>query len=234
MMQASRLLLVVVGDVEPEALQKQIAASFGGLPRGNYKEPSLPALDFSKPTLEVISRPVQTNYVTGTFAAPSIRDPDYYAMRAAITILQTRVFQEVRVKRNLSYAPDASMAERAANTANISVTSVNPNESVGLMLAEIENLRQGAVDEDTLGQMSGFFLTTHYIKQETNAAQAAELAQYELIGGGWRNSLEFLNRLRQVKPADIKMVANKYMKNVRFVVVGKPADINRSVFLAAS
>lgn len=232
MIETSRLLLVVVGDVEPAALQKQIAATFGGLPRGNYTAAPMPQLDFSKGSIDITQRAVQTDYVKGTFAAPSIREPDYYAMRSAIAILQSAVFQEVRVKRNLSYAPDAEMNSLAANTAAISVSSVNPNESITIMLAEIQKLRQGATDEETLGTMAGYFLTTYYLKQETNSAQAAELAQYELVGGGWRNSLEFLDRIRKVKPADVQAVANKYMRNLRFSVVGNPADINRSIFLS--
>ena len=152
-------------------------------------------------------------------------------MRAAMTILQTRVFQEVRVKRNLSYAPDATLDERSANTASISVSSVNPNESVSVMLGEIQKLRQDTIEEDAIGEMSSYFLTTYYLKQETNAAQVAELAQYELIGGGWRKSLEFLDRIRKVKPAEVQAVANKYMKNLRFVVVGNPADVSNSIFL---
>lgn len=231
MMQTSRLLLVIVGDVEPGALQKQIAASFGSLPQGNYKYAPPPLLGFEKPSVDVSSKSVQTNYVKGTFAAPSLRDPDYYAMRAAITILQQQVFQEVRIKRNLSYAPDAGMDERSANTGSISVTSVNPNESVRVMLGEIKKLKQGQIAPDTIGQMAGFFLTTYYMKQETNAAQAAELAQYELIGGGWRNSLGFLDRIRQVTPAEVQAVANKYMTNLRFVVVGNPGDVDRAIFL---
>ncbi|MFN2502504.1 MAG: M16 family metallopeptidase [Pyrinomonadaceae bacterium] len=231
LLQTSRMLLVVVGDVEPTALQKQIAASFGSLPRGDYKDVPAPPVPFAKPSVDIASKPVQTDYVKGTFAAPSIRDPDYYAMRAAIALLQSNVFQEVRVKRNLSYAPDAALDERASNTASISVSSVNPNESIRVMLAEIDKLRKTPVDEDDLGRMSSFFLTTYYLKQETNAAQAAELAQYELMGGGWRNSLVFLEKMRQVKPADIQAAANKYMKNLRFVVVGNPADVDRSIFL---
>lgn len=231
MIETSRMLLVVVGDVEPAVLQKQIAATFGSLPRGTYKDAPLPPLDFSKGSVDVAQKPVQTDYVKGVFAAPSLRDPDYYAMRAAIAILQSAVFQEVRVKRNLSYAPDADMNNFAANTAAISVSSVNPNEAVSVMLGEINKLRQGSIDEDTIAQMSGYFLTTYYLKQETNAAQTGELAQYELYGGGWRNSLEFLDRIRKVKPADIQAVANKYMRNLRFSVVGNPGDINRSIFL---
>ena len=231
LMETSRLLLVIVGDVEPQALQKQIAASFAKLPRGDYKDTALPALNFAKPSVDITTKIVQTDYVKGTFAAPSLKDPDYYAMRAAITILQQAVFQEVRTKRNLSYAPDASLDEHSANTASISVSSVNPNESIKVMLGEIQKLRETPVDQNAIGQMAGFFLTTYYLGQETNAAQAKELAQYELIGGGWRNSLQFLDRIRKVKPEEVQAVANKYMKNLRFVVVGNPADIDRKIFL---
>ncbi len=233
LLQTSRMLLVIVGDVEPSALQKQIAASFGGLPRGTYKDTVLPSLSFAKPSLDITSRPLQTNYVKGTFAAPSIREPDYYAMRTAVTILQSQVFQEVRVRRNLSYAPDAELDEHAANTASISVSSVDPNEAVKIMLEEIRNLQQGSADEHTIGQMAGFFLTTHYLKLETNGAQAADLARYELIGGGWRRSLEFIDRMRNVKPAEVQAAARKYMTNLRFVVVGDPKDIDRSIFVPA-
>lgn len=231
MLETSRMLLVIVGDVEASALQKTIASTFGSLPKGDFKLGPIPPLNFSKPSLDIAQRAVQTDYVKGSFAAPSIGDPDYYAMRTAMAILQSNVFQEVRVKRNLSYAPDADMDNMAANTAEISVSSVDPNESTRIMLGEIEKLRQGSTDEDELGRMAGFFLTTYYLKQETNAAQVSELAQYELIGGGWRNSLAFLDRIRKVTPADVKAVANKYMRNLRFVVVGNAKDLNRSIFL---
>ena len=230
-LQTSRMLLVVVGDVEPDVLQKQIAATFGSLPRGNYKDAPLQPLSFAKPTVDITSRSLQTEYVKGVFAAPSIRDADYYAMRTAIAILQSQVFQEVRVKRNLSYAPDASIDDLSANTGAISVSSVNPNEAVQVMLGEIQKFRRGEIGQESIAQMAGFFLTTYYLKQETNAAQAAELAQYELIGGGWRNSLHFLERIRKVKAEDVQAAANKYMKNLRFVVVGKPSAIDRSIFL---
>ncbi|MEO7658337.1 MAG: pitrilysin family protein, partial [Pyrinomonadaceae bacterium] len=229
LVQTSRMLLVIVGDIEPAAFKEKAEAAFGKLQRGNFTAVKLPALAFSKPSVDITSKPVETNYVKGSFAAPSLGDPDYYAMRTAMTILQTQVFQEVRVRRNLSYAPDAELGEYLANSASISVSTTKPNEAISVMLGEMQKLRENTVEEDTIGQMAGYFLTTYYLKQETNAAQAAELGQYELLGGGWRNSLEFLDRIRRVKPSEIQAVANKYMKNVRFVVVGNPTDIDRSV-----
>lgn len=234
LLQTSRLLLVIVGDLEPETLKKQITASFGKLVRGDYKEPATQRITFAQPTVDVTERSIPTNYIKGVFSAPSLIDSDYYAMRVAITILQSSVIQEVRTKRNLSYAPNAEMSNNAANTANIYVTANDANQSVSLMLNEIENLKKQEVSSDLSEVISDYFLTTYYFGQETNSAQVSELARYELIGGGWRNSLVFLDKIKQVTAKDIQTVSNKYMKNIRFVVVGNPAAINRSVFLTGA
>jgi zinc protease len=233
-MQTSQLLLVVVGDVDPAVLQKRVADSFGKLPKGSYKETALPALAFEKPSLDVTSRTIETNYVKGVFDAPSLSNPDYHAMRVAMTLLQSRVVSVVRNQQQLSYAPNAEMEDDAANTAHIYVTANDANKSVSLMLKLIDDMRVNGVGEEDFTGLPGFFLTTYFIKQETNASQVAELARYELIGGGWRNSLDFIDKMLAVKPEDVKRVANKYMKNIRFVVIGNPAAIDKKIFVPTS
>jgi zinc protease len=232
-METSRLLLVVVGDVDAADLKAKVAATLGTLPKGDYKESALPAIDFSKPTVDVVARQLPTNYIKGDFAAPSLNSPDYYAMRVAMSVLATRVFQEVRVRRQLSYAPNADMDNLSANTANIYVTAVDANQAVDVMLKEIQRLKKDPISSEELSGSAGEFLTNYYLKQQTNAAQTADLARYELIGGGWRNSFEFLNHIREVTPDQVKAAANKYMKNIRFVVIGDPSAINKSLFTAA-
>jgi zinc protease len=74
------------------------------------------------------------------------------------------------------------------------------------------------------------YLTNYYLGQETNLAQAGELAQYELIGGGWRNSIEFFEKLEAVTPGDIQRVSHKYMRNIQFVVLGNPRSVDNVVF----
>jgi predicted Zn-dependent peptidase len=227
------MLLVVVGDIDAAELKTKVASTLGTLPKGSYQEAALPALDFSKPTLDVVTRQLPTNYIKGDFAAPSLNSPDYYAMRVAMSILATRIFQEVRVKRQLSYAPNADMDNMGVNTANIYVTAVDANQAVDVMLKEIQKIKREPISDEELTGASGEFLTNYYLKQQTNGAQAADLARYELIGGGWRKSFEFLNHIRDVTPDAVKTAANKYMKNIRFVVIGDPAAINKSIFTAA-
>jgi zinc protease len=231
LMQTSQLLLVVVGDVDADELRKKVTATLGKLPRGEYTEKPLPALDFSEGTLDVTSRTLPTNYIRGVFDAPAINNPDYYAMRVAITILHNQLFEEVRERRQLSYAPSSGLSTYAVNTGNIYVTAVDANQTISVMLDVIKRMKRGLVREEALENMTGQFLTTYYLDQETNAAQAGELAKYELIGGGWRNAFEFLNRIQEVTPQDIQTVSRKYMKNIRFVVIGNPVAVNREIFL---
>ena len=229
-MQTSRLLLVVVGDLDPETLRARVAATFGRLPRGDYKPPPLPQLSFAAASVDVTPMQLPTNYVSGVFPAPAPSAPDIYPMRVAASILQRRVYEEVRAKRNLSYAPDAFLSTQGANVGGLYVTSTDVNQSVRLMLGEVARLQREPVSPDELQATTQHFLTRYYMGQETNAAQAGELAQYELIGGGWRNAFLFLDRVRAVTPADVQRVARTYMRTLRFVVIGDPRSVNRNIF----
>jgi len=231
-METSRLLLVIVGDLNSSEVKDLVAASFGKLPRGSYKPEQVPELSFDKSTVEVTPRELPTNYVQGLFTAPSLTSPDIYAMRVASSLLRDRVFEEVRVRRNLSYAPDAFLRSQAANIGGIYVTAVDANQSVHLMLNEMARLQHEAVSAEDIQAVVAQYLTSYYLGQETNAAQAGELAQYELIGGGWRNSIDFLEKLNAVTPADIQRVAQKYMRNIRFVVLGNPKSVDMNVFIS--
>ena len=230
LMETSRLLLVIVGDLNVNDVRGLVEASFGKLPRGAYKPEAVPQLAFDKSSVAVTPRDLPTNYIQGLFTAPSLTSPDIYAMRVASSLLRDRVFEEVRVKRNLSYAPDAFLRTQAANVGGLYVTAVDANQSIRVMLSEIARLQNEPVSASDIHAVVAQYLTTYYLGQETNAAQAGELAQYELIGGGWRNSVEFLDRLMAVTPADIQRVAQKYMRNIRFVVLGNPRSVDTGVF----
>lgn len=230
LMETSRLLLVIVGDLNVNEVRSLVEASFGKLPRGSYKPEAVPPLAFEKSSVDVTPRELPTNYIQGLFTAPSLTSPDIYAMRIASSLLRDRVFEEVRVKRNLSYAPDAFLRTQAANVGGLYVTAVDANQSIRVMLSEITRLQSESVSASDIHAVIAQYLTTYYLGQETNAAQAGELAQYELIGGGWRNSVEFLDRLMAVTPADIQRVSQKYMRNIRFVVLGNPRSVDLEVF----
>ncbi len=230
MMQTSRLLFVIVGDIDATELRQRVTAAFGRLPRGDYRAEPVPQLSFTNSTVEVIQRGLPTNYVQGLFAAPPLTAADIYPMSVASNLLRDRVFEEVRVKRNLSYAPNAFLGSQGANVGGIYVTAVDANQAVSVMLEQIRRLQTQPISQQDISDVGSQFLTSYYLGQETNAAQAANLAEYELLGGGWRNAFEMISRLRAVTPADVQRVTQKYMRNIRFVVLGDPKSIDTNVF----
>lgn len=230
-METSRLLLVIVGDLDPAQLKQRIAATLGKLPRGTYRDEAPPLLSFPASTVEVTDRTLPTNYVQGIFSAPPLTSTDYYPMMVGSAILRDRVFQEVRVRRNLSYAPNAFLGSQAANVGGIYVTAVDANQAVRVMLGEVRRLQSELLENDDINAVISQSLTTYYMGQETNAAQAGNLAEYELIGGGWRNSFDLLSRLNAVTPAEVQRVAQKYMHNMRFVVLGNPKSVDTKIFI---
>jgi zinc protease len=229
-LETSRLLLIIVGDLDPQLVRQRIAATFGKLPRGDYRPTPLPELSFPASTVEVTERNLPTNYVQGVFTAPALASPDLYPMRVATSILQNRLFVEIRAKRNLSYAPDAFLWTQGSNLGGVSVSSTDANQSVRIMLDEMARLQAEPISQEELKGTIQHYLTRYYLGQETNAAQAGELAQAELLGGGWRNATVFMDKISAVTPADVQRVAQKYMRHIRFVVLGNPKSVDPKVF----
>ncbi len=229
-MQTSQLLLVVVGDLDVNQLRTMVTAAFGKLPKGNYSTTPVPQLAFDRSSVEVTQRALRTNYIQGYFTAPPLTSRDIYPMRVASAILRDRIFEEVRSRRNLSYAPSAFLLSQGANVGGLYVTAVDANQTIRVMLEEVSRLQRDQVGDDDIQAVVAQFLTNYYLGQETNAAQAGELAEYELIGGGWRNSVEVIERVKSVTPAEVQAAAQKYMRNFRFVVLGNPQSIDRRVF----
>jgi zinc protease len=230
---ASRMLVVIVGNVTLEEAKRKIEASFGKLPRGNYKPGPPP--EFKNNTtaeLEIIDKTVPTNYIRGTFPAPSIGDPDYPALMVVQTILAQLFKIEVRDKRNLSYAPNIDLLTQATNTGFISVSTPRPNEAIKVMFDQIELLQRNILPPAMLGEIVTGFLTSYYRNLETNDSQAARLAEYELLAGNWRKALTWLDDVAKVKPEDLNRVANKYLRNFHFAVAGPAKEFDRELFLS--
>jgi zinc protease len=212
-------LLAVVGDVAPEAAAR-LAAAFAPLPRGDGTRPLPPRLRFEKPGLVVEPRDLPTNYVLGEFAAPALREPDHPAMLVAMSILRDRFFEEVRTKRNLSYAPMATLGHDAANLGSVYVTAVDPATTVAVMRAEMRRLAREPLDAKELADKVRTFVTRYWMQNETNHAQGSFLAAYELFGGGWERSREFVPRLEALGPEDVRRAAETHLRDVQWFYLG--------------
>lgn len=228
-MVASRMLLVVVGNVERARVEQLVQRTLAQLPRGNYTwtAPRIPPrLGKSLITREA---DLPTNYILGYYVGPPARDPDYQALRVATAVLSGRFFTEIRSRRNLSYEVDAPFIERAVAAGGVYVTTVNPNGTLDLMHREIVRLKTELIDPKGLDRLVEQFLTEYFLKNETNGDQATFLARAQIYQGDYRAASHFVEAIRRVQPEDVRRVALQYIHDFRFVYIGKPSALNRGL-----
>jgi zinc protease len=224
------LLVVVVGNVTRDDLERKILATFGDLPRSGGEASAVPPLSWSTAGVTIVKRDLPTNYIQGTFVAPPRTSKDNAALRLATRVLSNRLFEEVRTKRNLTYAVGANYASSTVGWGTLYVTAVQPDTTIKVIMSEVRRLQREPVPADRLQEELNEYVTRYWVDQETNMGQAEQLGRWEVTGGGWRNALTLIERMKTVTPADVQRVARAYMKNMRFVVIGDPKKIDRKLF----
>ena len=224
----SRMLLVVVGNIDRVKLERLVATSIAKLPRGDYVWKAPPLLEGRK-ALALREAALPTNYILGYYAGPAAGTRDYNALRLATAILSGRFFTEIRSKRSLSYAADAPFVERAIATGGVYVTTGDPNTTLSIMRSEISRLQSELIDPEGLDRLVEQFITEYFLKNETNSDQASFLARAAIYQGDYRAAERFVSDLRQVRPEDIRYAARTYMKNFSFAYIGDPTKLDRSL-----
>ncbi len=223
------LLIVVVGNTTRDDVTAKIASAFGGLPARGGAAVRVTALKPFASDIVGVRRELPTNYITGYFAAPALSHPDYAALRVAIDVLGDRLFEEVRTKRNLTYAVGAGLASRATNLGSLYVTAVEPDTTLKVIFSEVRRLQREPLTPATLAENVSTFITQFWLGQQSSMGQAAQLGAFELVGGGWENLYRFVDAVRRVTPADVQRAATTYLQDARFAVIGDPTKINRTL-----
>lgn len=222
----SRMLLVVVGNVDRAHIERLVNQSIGRLPRGTYTWNAPPRVPESPTAVVVERRQLPTNYILGYYSGPLASGDDYQALRVATSVLTGRMFAEIRTRQNLTYDVHAPFVDRAATLGGLYVTTASPDTALKLMRAAIVDLQQGMLDPVGLKQLEEQFITEYFLDNETNAAQADFLARSQLYQGDYREADRFVDELKSITPEAVQRVARKYMKGFRFAYIGDPSKLN--------
>lgn len=227
--QTSRLLLVVVGGVDASRVVAAARQGFGDLPRGEYRDEPLAAWKSGAAAVQIVEQKMPTNYIQAVFPGPAVRDPDYFAALVAMTTLGQREFEEVRTKRNLSYAPGAWLDNsRPQSVGTLYVTAVDPVTTMKVMLDQARRLREEPVGETELDGTKSMLLTRMITALQTPAGQAAGMARFQLMAGDWRLLRAMPDRVRAVTADQVKTWAAANMTKLRTFVIGDKSKIDRA------
>jgi predicted Zn-dependent peptidase len=222
----SRLLLVVVGDVEPAVVFDWVKSSFANVREGGYRDSALAAPAFSNPRAKIVDRDLPTHYIAQLFLAPSWNDPRMAVGVVAMQSLQEKLFEEVRTKRKLSYAPASGLQLHGIGIGFLYVTAVEPNATLRVMEAVVAAYRKGDIDPVVLEGDKLTFLTQLLLQNESTSGQADLLARAQILGGDWRLSRDLPGKVQRVTKDEVAAFLSRDLVNLQTVVVGNPKDVD--------
>jgi len=225
----SRMLLVVVGDVNRAHIEQLVAATLAKMPQGSYNWTPPSRLPEGKSAVVVEQRSLPTNYIVGYYSGPLANSEDYQALRIATSVLTGRMFSEIRTRQNLTYDVHAPFLDRAASAGGLYVSTTSPDTTLRLMYTAVKELQDGLLDKEGLGRLEQQFLTEYFLDNETNDAQASFLARAQLYRGDYRLADKFVDELKSVSPEAVQRVARRYMKGIRFAYVGDSSKLRRDL-----
>lgn len=220
--------LLVVGDIQADALLPTIKRLFEPIPRGPEPRPvtSVEAEQRGERRF-LLKRDAQVPFVMMGYRVPNYKSEDSYALDVLESILSrgksSRLYQSLVYDQKLSLAVGAEYGLMQADPGLFYFYAlVSPGQTVeGVEEAlnkEIRHLQNEPPLEQELQRAKNQIEAAHVFEQDSNFRHAMLLGQAETVGAGWRKIDQFLDQIRAVTAKDIQRVAQQYLlEDVRTV-----------------
>jgi len=216
----SRMLLVIVGNVERTHAESLVTATLGQLPRGDYHWVLPPPAPKIPARWLVEHRLIPTNYILAYFTGPPPTERSYWSFRVATALLSSQLHYVIRSQRSLSYAVYAPFIDQALPIGGAYASTARPDQVLPLMQDAVRTLQSSEIDYFELSRFLDSY-TFDYLEQNATAADQADfLARAELYLGGFRRGDEFMKRMRGVSANDVMTAANMYMSRLQYAYLG--------------
>jgi len=230
-----RVLVGAVGDITPEQLATLVDALLDGLPQsGPMMPPQVEPLIEGGITVVEFDTP-QSVALFGQRGI-AVEDDDYFAAVLLNQILgggsfESRLMQEVREKRGLTYGVYSFLASRdLANAYMGSVSSANDRiaDAITVIRDEWTRAATEGVSAEELQNAKTFLTGAYPLRFDGNATIAGILVGMQMIG----LDTDYVNtrneRVERVTLEDVQRVAGELLDPdaLHFVVVGQPTGLS--------
>ncbi|MEJ5962034.1 M16 family metallopeptidase [Pedobacter immunditicola] len=226
----SRLLMVVVADLDKESLASKLKTLLAGVKPGKPFLLRKSSFSSTKNRFTAAPKALATNYIEGITGGPAPGSKDFNAFNVAMRILSDRHFLEVREKNGLSYAPQSWFSGSATSSSRIAVSTTEPNKYITVFYSMLSKIKKDGFKDEEVKNMKTTYLTAFYRSQETNAAQAATLAASEVLHNNWRRTLTLLEDIGKLTTPEINKVFNTYIGNFSWVYHGNLNQVNTTLY----
>lgn len=213
------MILVVVGDFDPEGIKDAVDRTFGKIKKRKTPECELsPEPEQKRTRTFVIGRDVNTGYFSFAFHTPSASHADTPVLDVISGILGTgessrlyRKLKEQNATVNDIYAYAYSLKESGLFIVGGVLDPGKVEKASKEIVAEVELIKNEPVGAEELARAKTNIERDFIRAKETMQGQARKLGYFELETGDHGYERFYLERMRNVTPEDILRVARKYL-----------------------
>lgn len=229
-----RLYIGAVGDITAEELSTLLDGLLGALPDTGAPMPPLADVDFPGGITVV---PFETPQSVARFAQAGIKQdhPDYFTAIVLNHVLgggsfESRLMQEVRAKRGLTYGVYSYLAGKDLGEAYVgSVSSANDRiaEAIDVIRDEWAKAAENGVSAQEVEDAKTYLTGAYPLRFDGNARIANIMVGMQLLGLPIDYIATRNDRVDAVTVEDVRRVAGELLDpdGLHFVVVGQPVGL---------
>lgn len=233
--------LVVVGDVDPQAIRALAEQYFG--PLQNHTHPQhrkVTAVPQRGPRRAVVRAPAELPFIVIGYRTPSLgggeNDTDPYVLDVIANLLDGG--QSARFARELVRGREvAASAGTIYNTygryddlfivEGVPAQGHTVQDLEQAFLKQIEALRETPVSGDELERVKAQVVAAEIYSRDSISRQAMLIGATETVGLGWEVLNEYVSRIQAVTPEQVQAAARKYLvPERRTIVVVEPLPLD--------
>jgi zinc protease len=224
--------LVVVGDVDHEAVFKLAAKTYGGI------KPH--ALPLRKPLAEpeqigikriVVKAPAKLPFIAMAWKVPKLKDVDQdrepFALEVLATVLDghdaARLTKDLVRGRKIAQSAGAGYDGVVRGEAVFSLEGQpaeghTVSELEAALRGEIKRIQDDGIAAEELQRVKTQTIAAQVYKRDSMMAQAMEIGGNEAAGVNWRDIDKTLEKIRSVTAEEVQAVAKKYFNDDQLTV----------------
>jgi zinc protease len=222
---AENLLLVVVGDVDAEAIAAAARELFAGARRGGARRERPPEPPQAELRSALLVRPFQRAGLELAWRGLPLAHPDAAALDLLAFVLghgqSSRLVVRVQERAALVDRIDASSftpLDPGCFSVGIDTDAARAEAALAAVAEEIERVRAEPVAADELEKARANFLAAEHFERESVTGIAQKLGGFELLAGDFAAEARYLEAVRAATREDLLRVAREHLAPERLTV----------------
>jgi len=218
--QPENMAVVVVGEVNVEAVYQATKAQLGDMAGGSFAAPELPReAPQEEPRFFHLEEDVNQSHLAIAFPICSFNNPDAAVLDVIAGILgsgdSSRLYHQLRDQKGLVYRIDASsFTPRDPGLMEV-FASLDPKKLEDAMTAVLEEffkLKYLPVEDEELSRVKRNLESDFVFNLERVEGQARVIGSFDFLTGDPRED-DYLDRIRSVSKEDVMRVAKAYFSD---------------------